>query len=120
MQACNHFLYDSGISRSQTTILLFTPIFFWNPNSLEKLFILNPRSHQVSERQVICANDAEFYKYYDWQWKSCQIGTRLYVTGGSQTPNRCSVVAKRENGQYLVSERASMAKPRQEHSACVW
>lgn len=83
LQACNRFLYDSGVSRSQTTILLYAPIFFWNPNSLEKLFILNPRSHQVLEKPVICENDAEFYKYYDWQWKSCQIGNRLYITGGS-------------------------------------
>ena len=44
LQAICRFLYEIGIGRSQSSIMLYPPVFFYNPANLEKLFVLNSRS----------------------------------------------------------------------------
>ena len=53
-------------------------------------------------------------------WKSCQIGQKLYITGGEYKPQRCSVITKRDKGGYAIYQRADMSLPRAEHSACTY
>lgn len=66
LQGVNRFLYEIGVGRSQTAIVLYPPVFFYNPANLEKLFVLNSRSQKVFEQPVKCTNDAEFWTYYNW------------------------------------------------------
>lgn len=72
------------------------------------------------EQSVKCANDDDFWTYYNWQWKSCQIGKKLYITGGEHKPLRCSVLSKSDSGGYVITERANMGLPRNEHAACTY
>ena len=44
LQAICRFLYEIGIGRSQASIMLYPPVYFYNPANLEKLYVLNSRS----------------------------------------------------------------------------
>lgn len=116
MQAVCRFLYDIGISRSQTVIKLFAPIFFLHPSRLETVFVLNCRNNEVMKQPLVVPNEDDLLALYDWQWKSCLLVRKLYITGGAMQSHQCVVVEPGIPGTFKMRKLANMTKPRNEHS----